>query len=68
MFTGQKYISLNGIHSMQDWTATMRHGVTGKRNTRRLKDTGKLLRKQLHIQKVSVNFRLLNHGSKPYKS
>ena len=53
---------------MQDWTATMRHGVTGKRNTRRLKDTGKLLRKQLHIQKVSVNFRLLNHGSKPYKS
>ena len=53
---------------MQDWTATMRHGVTGKRNTRRLKATGKLLRKQLHIQKVSVNFRLLNHGSKPYKS
>ena len=29
-----------GIHSMQGWTATTRHGVTRKRSTKRLKHTG----------------------------
>ena len=34
----------NGIHAIQDWTATMRHGVTKKeRSTKRLKYTGNLL-------------------------
>ena len=37
-----------GIHSMQGWTAT-RHGVTRKRSTIRLKDTGNLLRKNLQL-------------------
>ena len=27
---------LIGSHSMQGWTATTRHGVTGKRSTKRL--------------------------------
>ena len=30
---------LTGIHSMQGWTATTRHGVTRKRGTKRLKHT-----------------------------
>ena len=34
------------IHSMQDWTASTRNGVTRKRSTKRLKDTGYLLRKK----------------------
>ena len=29
---------------MQDWTASTRNGVTRKRSTKRLKDTGCLLR------------------------
>ena len=31
---------LIGIHSMKGWTATTRHGVTRKRNTKRLRHTG----------------------------
>ena len=34
-----------GIHSVQDWTATARHGVTGKRGIKTWKDTRNLLRK-----------------------
>ena len=30
----------NGIHFMQTWKATMRHEVTRKRSTKRLKHTG----------------------------
>ena len=42
-------LSLGGIHSIQDWTATTRHGVTGKSNTKRLKHTGNLFRKSPHL-------------------
>ena len=35
------------IHSMQDWTATTRHG-----GTKRLKHTGNLLRKNLMLKDV----------------
>ena len=38
---------LIGTHSMQDWTATTRHGVTRKRNTKRLKHKGNLFRKNI---------------------
>ena len=44
---------LIGIHSMQGWTATTRHGVTRKRNTKRLKHTGNLFRKNLQLKDVS---------------
>ena len=44
--------SLIGIHSMQGWTATMRHGVTRKRNTKRLRYTGNLFRKNLELKGV----------------
>ena len=33
---------LIGIHSVQDWRATTRHGVTRKRSTKRLQYTGNL--------------------------
>ena len=38
------FFSLVGIHSMQGWTAAMRHRVKWKRGTNILKHTGKLLR------------------------
>ena len=38
-----------GIHSMQGWTATMRHGVKRKRSTKRLKHTGNLFRINLWL-------------------
>ena len=38
-----------GIHSMQGWTATVRHGVTRKRSTKGLKDTTNLFRKNLQL-------------------
>ena len=44
-----KFIFLIGIHFMQDSTATTRHGVTRKRNTKRLKHTGNLVRKNLQL-------------------
>ena len=42
----------NGIHCMQDWTATMRHGVTRKRSTKRLEHTGNLFRKNIQLKDV----------------
>ena len=44
------YIYLIGIHAMQGWTATARHEVTRKRNTKRLRRTGNPLRKNLHLK------------------
>ena len=41
---------------MQGWTATARDGVTRKRRTKRLKDTGNLFRKNLQLK--GVNSRL----------
>ena len=35
-------IILIGIYSMQGWTATTRHGITRKANTKRLRHTGNL--------------------------
>ena len=43
---------LIGVHSMQDWTATARHGVTRKRRTKRLQDTGNLFKKKLQLRDV----------------
>ena len=37
---------------MQGLTATMRHGVTKKRSTKRLKHTGNLFRKNLQLKDV----------------
>ena len=39
------FFFLIGIHSFQSWTTTTRHGVTRKRNTKRLRHTGNLFRK-----------------------
>ena len=48
-----KYIYfLIGIHFMQGWTATTRHEVTRKRNTKRLRHTGNLFRKNLQLKDV----------------
>ena len=41
-----------GIHSMQGWTATIKHGDTRKRSTRRLKHQGNLFRKSLQLKDV----------------
>ena len=38
---------------MQDLTATMRHGITRKRSTKRLKYTGNLFRKNLIFHNLS---------------
>ena len=43
---------LIGIHSMQGWTATMRHGFTRKRCTKRLEHTGSLFKKNLQLKDV----------------
>ena len=43
---------LIGIHSMQGSTATMRHGVTRKRSTKRLEHTENLFRKNLQLKDV----------------
>ena len=43
---------LIGVHSMQDWTATARHGVTRKRSTKELQHTGNPLRKNLQLKDV----------------
>ena len=40
---------LIGIHSMQSWTATIRHGVTRKKHTKRLKNTGNIFRRNLQL-------------------
>ena len=41
-----------GILPMQGWTATTRHEVTRKRNTKRLRHTGNLFRKNLQLKDV----------------
>ena len=41
-----------GIHSMDDWTATTRHGVTRTRNEKRLKHPGNVFRKNLQLKGV----------------
>ena len=46
------FLFLIGIHSMQGWTATTRHGVTRKRNTKRLRHKGNLFRKNLQLKDV----------------
>ena len=43
------FFYLIGIHSMQGWTATARHGVEKKKSTKRLKHTGNLFRKNLYL-------------------
>ena len=43
---------LIGIHSMQGWTTTTRHGVTRKESTKRLKHTGNLFRKNLQLKDI----------------
>ena len=48
----ESFFFLTGIHSMQGWTATTRHGVTRKRNTKRLRRTGNLFRKNLPLKDV----------------
>ena len=48
----EKKIFLIVIHSMQGWTATTRHVVTRKRNTKRLRHIGNLFRKNLHLKDV----------------
>ena len=40
-----------GTLSMQGWTATSRHGVT-KKNTKRLKHTGNLFRKNIELNGI----------------
>ena len=48
----QKVFFEIGIHSLQDWTTTVGHGVTRKRTTKRLKHTGNLFRKNLQLKGV----------------
>ena len=53
-----RYIFFVGIHSMQHWTATKRHELTGKRSTKRLRHTGILFRKPT-LKKISFVFNLI---------
>ena len=46
------FFFLIGIHSMQGWTATTRHGVTRKEAEKRLQDTENLFRKNLQLKDV----------------
>ena len=46
------FLFLIGIRSMKGWTATTRHGITRKRSTKRLQDTGNLFRKNLLVKNV----------------
>ena len=48
----QNAVFLIGIHYMQDGAVTMRHGVIRKRNTKRLKHTGNLFRKNLQLKGI----------------
>ena len=43
---------LIGIHSMQGWTATTRHGVTREGSTKRLEHTENLFRKNLQLKDI----------------
>ena len=47
------FFFLSVILSMQGWIATTRHGVTRKRNTKRLRHAGNLFRKSLQLKDVS---------------
>ena len=46
------FFFLIGIHSMQGWTATTRHGVTRKETQKGLQDTENLFRKNLELKDV----------------
>ena len=46
------FFSLIGIHPMQGWTATTRHGVTRKAAQKGLQDTANLFRKNLKLKDV----------------
>ena len=46
------FLLLIGIHTMQGWIASMRHGVKRKRSTKRLEHTGYLFRKNLRLKDV----------------
>ena len=46
------FLFLIGIHSMQGWTATMRHRVTRKEVQKRLQNTENLFRKNLQVKDV----------------
>ena len=46
------FFFLTGIHSMQGWTITTRHGVTRKEAQKRLQDTENLFRKNMHLKDV----------------
>ena len=46
------FLFLIGIHTMQGWIASMRHGVKRKRSTKRLEHTGYLFRKNLQLKDV----------------
>ena len=46
------FFFLIGIHFMQGWTTTSRHGVKRKRNTKRFKQTWNLFRKNLQLKGV----------------
>ena len=46
------YFFLIGIHPMQGWTATTRHGVTRKEAQKGLQDTENLFRKKLQLKDV----------------
>ena len=50
---------LIGIHSMQNWTATKRHGVAKERSTKRFEHTGNLFRKNQQLKVVSATFVLV---------
>ena len=43
---------LIGVHSMQGWTATTRHGITRKEAQKRLQDKENLFRKNLQLRDV----------------
>ena len=43
---------LIGIHPMQGWTATMKHGITRKKAQKRLQGTENLFRKNLQLKDV----------------
>ena len=58
-------IFLIGIHSMQGWAATARHGVTRKRSKK--KEEIKAYRKSL-LQEPTVNRCLLILDLQPYRS
>ena len=46
------FFFLIGIHPMQGWTATTRHGVTKKKAQKRQQDTENLFRKNLQLNDV----------------